>query len=143
MLVLFGICFAVLVVVIALGNSIPAWRKNQSTEGGIANHDEMMTRFVFMVPMEEDAILSTLTARNASDELRCTPEPDGKTLRISENFGADVIYTYSVQHCDGFCILRLKQMSSMFSYGSVAYLLNPFITEKLSAKPLPFQKYWT
>ena len=141
-LALFGLCFAALVVVLVLGLWIPVWRGNRRAEGGVVNHDELMTRFVFRVPMAPEAILPALTARNAADALRCTAEPGGMTLCISEEHGADVRYACSVQPCDGFCILRLTQTTTTLSRGLQAYRLNPFVMEKLQAEPLPYHLYW-
>ena len=140
-LFLFLLLFFILLCILVLAIWIPVWRKNSRAEGGVVNHDAMMTRFVWRVPLPAAEILPALAAATASDELRCELEPDGQTLRVSERVGADARYRVTIEPRDGFCILRLTQVSTTLSRGLQAMKLNPFIAEKLCAEPLPYGQW--
>ena len=137
-LFLFLLLFFVLLCVLVLAIWIPVWRKNRRAEGGVVNHDAMMTRFVYRVPLPASEILPALTTANVQDMLRCSLEPDGRTLRMSMGHSEDVLYRFTIEPRDGFCVLRLTQVSTVFAHGLQETMLNPFVMDKLHAEPLPY-----
>ena len=50
-------------------------------------------------------------------------------------------YSFEIQECEGFSILRLSQISLIEMQSHIPYKLNPFLIKKLNAQIVPFAEY--
>ena len=99
-----------------------------------------MRKYVYKVYMAKEEIINTLRNNNGIDEISCNLDFERSIINFSE-YGSNRDYYFQIQECDGFSILRLKQVSLLCMSSRIPYKLNPFIVRKLQAEIIPFSQY--
>lgn len=136
----FAILFFVILVPLVLGIIIPIHKSHNKITGDIINYDSTMRKFVYKVNLSSEDIINLLNTKNDSDELSCTFDFNKSVINFSE-YGSNKEYYFQVQECNGFSILRLKQVALTGIQSQVPYKLNPFIVSKLQAEIIPYSQY--
>lgn len=134
-LIIFLVFFFPLVFMIIL----PIYRKHHKTSGGLKNYNTSMNAFVYKVYLPKAEIIRTMMATKETDELACSFDFDRSIVLFSE-YGSSGEYFFAIQECDGFCLLKLKQVS-LLSKGLLPYQLNPFMVSKLNVEIVPFAEF--
>ncbi len=138
-------CFFIGVMFLALlplflGTIIPIVKNHRTVTGDTVNYDCNMRRFVYKVKRSKEEIIDILKTHNVADELLCEFEPDGTIVKISDydSYRKNHII---IQECDSYCILRLESVELIGVQSYIQYKLTPFMVSKLSAEPVPYEKY--
>lgn len=135
-----AISIFVIIIFIDLGIILPIYKSHRKATGGIINYDASMRKFVYGINLSRDDIIHSLSLKNVFDELYCTFDFDESMIRFSEeNSHRD--YYFQIQECNGFSILRLKQVALIGESSLVPYKLNQFMVSKLQAEIIPYSLY--
>ena len=138
--VICAVLFFGLITFIVLGNYLPEYRKHQEVTGGIVNHDPMMSKFVYKIPMDRETMIGRLSNDNEFDEICCTFDLHRSVMRFSL-YGSRKEFFFRVQEREGVQILTLEDASCFKTQDMLTYRINPFLIETLQAEPIPFGKY--
>ena len=136
----FAIFFSAILIPMVLGIIIPIYKKHHSVTGGIINYDSTMRNFVYKINLSYQQAVDLLNVKNDVDELSCTFDFEKAIIRFSE-YGSHRDYYFQIQECNGFSILKLKQVELIGMQSHVPYKLNPFLVSKLQAEIVPFSQY--
>ena len=139
-LLFFAIFFFVILIPLVLGIIIPIYKKHSSVTGGIINYDSTMRKFVYKINLPYQQAVDLLNMKNDVDELSCTFDFEKAIIRFSE-YGSHRDYYFQTQECNGFSILKLKQVELIGMKSHIPYKLNPFMVQKLEAQIIPFSQF--
>lgn len=67
----FGVIFFVILIPLALGIILPAYKNHYKVTHGIINYDSTMRKFVYKVNLSSEDIINSLKIMNVKDELSC------------------------------------------------------------------------
>ena len=138
-LIFFAFLFLILLPVV-LSTTISVYKNHYKATGNVVNYDSSMRKYVYKVYMAKEEIINTLRNNNGIDEISCNLDFERSIINFSE-YGSNRDYYFQIQECDGFSILRLKQVSLLCMSSRIPYKLNPFIVRKLQAEIIPFSQY--
>ena len=136
----FLLFFFIILFLLVLGISIPIYKRHYKATGSNINYDATMRKFVYKVNLSGEDIINVLKIKNDIDELSCTFDFDRSVIKFSE-YGSYRKYFFQIQECNGFSILRLKQVEVLGMSSWLPFKLNPFIVSKLQAEIIPYSKY--
>ena len=136
----FLLFFFIILFLLVLGIIIPIYKRHYKATGSVINYDATMRKFVYKVNLSGEDIINVLKIKNDIDELSCTFDFDRSVIKFSE-YGSYREYFFQIQECNGFSILRLKQVEVLGMSSWVPFQLNPFIVSKLQAEIIPYSKY--
>lgn len=130
----------IILIPLVLGITIPIYKKHRSVTGGIINYDSTMRKFVYKINLPYQQAVDLLNVKNDVDELSCTFDFEKAIIRFSE-YGSHRDYYFQIQECNGFSILKLKQVELIGMQSHIPYKLNPFMVQKLKAQIIPFSQF--
>lgn len=136
----FLLFFFIILFLLVLGIIIPIYKRHYKATGSVINYDATMRKFVYKVNLSGEDIINVLKTKNDIDELSCAFDFDRSVIKFSE-YGSYREYFFQIQECNGFSILRLKQVEVLGMRSHVPFKLNPFIVSKLQAEIIPYSKY--
>lgn len=114
----------------------PVYDNYKSTDG-IVNTDVFSREFVFKADKSREEIVRLLSVTNEYDEPQGIYNAKSETLTLS-GLGATIKYKIAITEKEGYCIIRVKQITIIHRRSNLPYHLNRFIIRKLGAEPIPF-----
>ena len=113
--------------------------KNREITNGILNFDGSMRKFVFRIDLSKDEFFSKLKSRNACDTMEYSLNADLTGITFKE-LGSRLEYGIEIIPCDGYLILRVKQISLLYGKTNIPYHVNEFWICKFNAKPIDYSR---
>lgn len=138
--IIFIAIIVLLSVSLVLGTYIPLCKENKEACGNIVNYDSTMCKFVYKIFAAKADIINQLQHETDADDLSCSFDFE-KSIITLKDYNSSGDYFFQIQECNGFSILRLKQVSLISIKGYIPYKLNPFLVKKLNAEIIPFSQY--